>query len=151
MRTFVFHFHWNASHLSNRTLNTHTSNRTLHTDCYFLSSIGWLNLHLSTYMNLLCIEYHLFSVVIVVKLFANVFSYDPVSISSEEDLSETSSYTETTIEEFYSSVMLSWQTLKFSALKNSIVLSLAILMVITYILAFFGASHVNSWNGFFFL
>lgn len=117
LRTFVFNFHWNVLHLSKITWNTHTSKRTLHTVCYFLSSIGCLNLHLSTYMNLLCIKYKQCSVVIAVKLFANVLRYNPVSISRGEDLPETSSDTATTIEEFDSSVMLSRQTLNFCPLK----------------------------------
>lgn len=57
---------------------------------------------------------------------------------------ETSTNIATATEELDSPVMLSTQTFRFSALKRWIVFLLPILMAITYILAFFRASTVNS-------
>lgn len=60
---FDFHYDWNA-----------TSNH----DCHS-SRIIFLILHLYTYIDSLRIEYHLLSVVILVKMFANVFSYNQIT------------------------------------------------------------------------
>lgn len=56
--------------------------RILH-DCHS-SSIIHLMLHMYRYIDSLRIEYHLLYVVILVKMFANVFSYNPITSSWKE-------------------------------------------------------------------
>lgn len=67
-RTYHFYFHidWNA-----------TSKTLLH-DCHS-SSIIHLMLHMYRYIDSLRIKYHLLSVVILVKMCVNVFSYNPIT------------------------------------------------------------------------
>lgn len=132
-RTYDFHFDWNS-----------TSNTTLQHDCRHFSSILFLILEVFEYINSLRIEYHLLSVVIIVKMFADVFSYDRITTFLEEDFQETSIDTETATEDINSSVMLTRQTSTFAVLKSGIVYSLLISLVITYILAFFKTSTINS-------
>lgn len=106
--TFDFHFHfdWNA-----------TSRTILH-DC-LSSSIIHLRLHMYRYIDSFLIEYHLLFVVILVKMFANVFSYNPIT-SSWKEFSKTSIYT-ATADEFNSSVILTRLKVTFAAIRSGIV------------------------------
>lgn len=79
-------------------------------------------------------------------MFANVFNYDLITKTSERDFQETFNNTKATNEEIDSSFMLT--RLTFACLKIGITCSLPILIVITYILAFFRTSTVNSANVF---
>lgn len=132
--TFDFHFHfdWNA-----------TSKTILH-DCHS-SSIIHLMLHMYRYIDSLRIKYHLLSVVILVKMFANVFSYNP--ITSWKEFSKTSIYT-ATADEFDSSVRLTRPNVTFAAIRSEIVYSFLFVVVIAYILVFFRPLSVNSAKAF---
>lgn len=109
-RTYKFHFDWNA-----------TSNTTLQHDCRQFSSILFLILEVFTYIDSLRVEYHLLSVVIIVKMFANVFSYDQITKFSEGNFQETFIDTETATEDTDSSVMRTRQTSTFDVIKSGIV------------------------------
>lgn len=132
-RTYKFHFDWNA-----------TSNTTLQHDCRQFSSILFPILEVFTYIDSLRVEYHLLSVVIIVKMFANVFSYDQITKFLEGNFQETFIDTETATEDTDSSVMRTRQTSTFDVIKIGIVYSLVILLVIAYILAFFKTSTITS-------
>lgn len=71
------------------------------------------------YIDSFLIEYHLLFVVILVKMFANVFSYNPIT-SSWKEFSKTSIYT-ATADEFNSSVILTRLKVTFAAIRSGIV------------------------------
>lgn len=89
-------------------------------------------LHMYRYIDSLRIKYHLLSVVILVKMFANVFSYNPMT-SSWKEFSKTSIYT-ATADEFDSSVLLTRPNVTFAAIRSGIVYSFLFVVVIAYIL-----------------
>lgn len=89
------------------------------------------------------IEYHLLSVVILVKMFANVFSYNQITTSSGKEFPKTSIDTATAPEEFDSSVMLTRPNVTFAGVRSGIVYSLPFVVVFAYILVFFRTSTVN--------
>lgn len=103
-------------------------------------------LHMYRYIDSLRIKYHLLSVVILVKMFANVFSYNPMT-SSWKEFSKTSIYT-ATADEFDSSVRLTRPNVTFASIRRGIVYSFLLLVVIAYILVFFRPLSVNSAKAF---
>lgn len=103
-------------------------------------------LHMYRYIDSLRIKYHLLSVVILVKMFANVFSYNPIT-SSWKEFSKTSIYT-ATADEFGSSVMHTRPNVTFAAIRSGIVYPFLFVVVIAYILVFFRPLSVNSAKAF---
>lgn len=103
-------------------------------------------LHMYRYIDSLRIKYHLLSVVILVKMFANVFSYNPIT-SSWKEFSKTSIHT-ATADEFGSSVMHTRPNVTFAAIRSGIIYPFLFVVVIAYILVFFRPLSVNSAKAF---
>lgn len=103
-------------------------------------------LHMYRYIDSLRIKYHLLSVVILVKMFANVFSYNPIT-SSWKEFSKTSIHT-ATADEFGSSVMHTRPNVTFAAIRSGIVYPFLFVVVIAYILVFSRPLSVNSAKAF---
>lgn len=89
---------------------------------------------------------HLLSVVLLVKMFTYVFSYNPIT-SSWKEFSKTSIYT-ATADEFDSSVMLTRPNVTFAAIRSGIVYLFLFVVLIAYILVFFRPLSVNSAKAF---